>query len=222
MTFSIVARDPPKGSLGIAISTARPCVGAGTVYVQQGVGAIASQAWTNPRLGTDGLRLLEVGLSPEAALTVLLEDDSHAARRQVGAVDAWGRVFAYSGAECEGWFGHRPGDNYSVQGNMLVSGDTIEAMATTFESTRGHLAQRLVAALEAGQAAGGDKRGRVSAALLVRPPLAPPLPLWEWADIRVDEHPDPVAELRRIFDIVQEGHREMQAQLERLREAEGK
>jgi uncharacterized Ntn-hydrolase superfamily protein len=222
VTFSIVARDPQKGSLGIAISTARPCVGAGTVYVQQGVGAIASQAWTNPRLGTHGLRLLEVGLSPEAALTVLLEDDSHAARRQVGAVDTWGRVFTYSGAECEGWFGHRTGDNYSVQGNMLVSEDTIGAMSEAFEATSGHLAERLLAALEAGQAAGGDKRGRVSAALAVRPPLNVPLPLWESVDIRVDEHPDPVAELRRIFDIVQQSAHEMQAELERLREAEGK
>ena len=222
MTFSIVARDPQAGTLGIAISTAVPCVGSGVIYVKQGVGAIASQAWTNPRLGTHGLRLLELGLSAEAALTVLLKDDSDAARRQVGAVDAWGRVFAYSGAGCEGWFGHRTGDNYSVQGNMLVSGDTIKAMAATFEATPGHLAQRLVAALEAGQAAGGDKRGRVSTALLVRPPLTVPLPLWESADIRVDEHPDPVAELRRIFNLVQEQAREIQAESERLREAGAK
>ena len=222
MTFSIVARDPQFGTLGIAISTAGPCVGATCTYVKQGVGTIASQASTNPRLGADGLKLFELGLSPEAAITTLLNEDQGASKRQVGAVDAWGRVFAYSGAECEAWFGHRTGEQYSVQGNMLVSGDTIDAMAATFEATSGHLAERLAAALEAGQAAGGDKRGRVSAALLVRPPLTVPRPLWESADIRVDEHPDPVAELRRIFDIVQKQAREIQAELERLRDAGGK
>ena len=222
MTFSIVARDPQFGTLGIAISTAGPCVGATCTYVKQAVGTIASQASTNPRLGSDGLKLLELGLSPEAAITTLLNEDQGASKRQVGAVDAWGRVFAHSGAECVAWFGHRTGEQYSVQGNMLVSGGTIDAMAATFEATSGHLAERLVAALEAGQAAGGDKRGRVSAALLVRPPLTVPRPLWESADVRVDEHPDPVAELRRIFDIVQRQAREIQAELERLRDAGGK
>jgi len=227
MTFSIAARDPQSGTLGIAISTAVPSVGATCLYVKQGVGAIASQASTNPRLGSDGLKLLELGLSPEIAITTLLNDDQGASRRQVGAVDVWGRVFAYSGAECEGWFGHRTSapngeHQYSAQGNMLVSGDTIDAMAATFEAASGHLAERLVAALEAGQAAGGDKRGRVSAALLVRPPLTVARPLWESADVRVDEHPDPLAEVRRIFDIVQRQAREIQAELERLRDARGK
>jgi uncharacterized Ntn-hydrolase superfamily protein len=222
VTFSIVARDPRFGTLGIAISTGGPSVGATCPYVKQGVGAIASQALTNPRLGIHGLMLLELGLSPEVAITTLLNDDQGTSKRQVGAVDAWGRVFAYSGAECEGWFGHWTGEQYSVQGNMLVSRDTIEAMAATFEATPGHLAERLVAALEAGQAAGGDKRGRVSAALLVRPPLTVPRPLWESADVRVDEHPDPVAELRRIFEIVQKQAREIQAELERARDTEGK
>ena len=217
MTFSIVARDPNSGALGIAISTARPCVGAGCPYVKANVGAIASQAWTNPRLGIDGLKLLELGLSPEVAITTLLNEDQGAARRQVGAVDALGRVFAYSGAECEGWFGHRTGDSYTVQGNMLVGGETIDAMAATFEKTAGTLAERLLAALQAGQTAGGDKRGRVSAALTVRPP---PSALWEGADVRVDEHPDPVAELRRIF-IVQENARQMRAELEKAQRSRG-
>ncbi len=212
MTFSIVARDPRSGTLGIAVSTAMPCCGVGCPYVKTGVGAIASQAWTNPRLGVDGLKLLELGLSPEVAITTLLKEDQGAARRQVGAVDALGRVFAYSGAECEGWFGHRTGNGYSVQGNMLVSGETVEAMVAAFEKAEGPLAERLLMALEAGQAAGGDKRGRVSAALIVRPP---PTALWEGADIRVDEHPDPVAELRRIFNIMQDIGRQMRAELER-------
>lgn len=212
MTFSIVARDPQSGTLGVAISTAMPCVGVACPYVKAGVGAIASQAQTNPRLGSDGLTLLEMGLSPEAALTTLLSEDEGAARRQVGAVDAWGRVFAYSGAECIGWFGHRTGDNYSVQGNMLVGAETIDAMAAAFESTEGILPVRLMTALEAGQAAGGDKRGRVSAAIVTRPP---PSALWEGVDIRVDAHADPVAELRRIFDLVRKQAREIQAELER-------
>ena len=216
MTFSIVARDPKTGNLGIAVSTALPCVGVGCPYVETGVGAIASQSWTNPRLGVDGLKLLELGLSPEVAITTLLNEDEGAARRQVGAVDAWGRVFAYSGAECTGWFGHRTGDSYSVQGNMLVGGETIEAMAAAFEGTDGILPARLMAALEAGQAAGGDKRGRVSAAIIVRPPTSA---LWEGVDIRVDEHADPVAELRRIFDIVQERARETRAELESLQQS---
>jgi uncharacterized Ntn-hydrolase superfamily protein len=219
VTFSIVARDPKTGNLGIAVSTALPCVGVGCAYVQAGVGAIASQAWTNPRLGVDGLKLLELGLSPEVAITTLLNEDEGAARRQVGAVDAWGRVFAYSGVECTGWFGHRTGDGYTVQGNMLVGGETIEAMAAAFEKTEGVLPARLMAAMEAGQAAGGDKRGRVSAAIIVRPPASA---LWEGVDIRVDEHPDPVAELRRIFDIVQEQARQTQAEMERLQQAGGR
>jgi uncharacterized Ntn-hydrolase superfamily protein len=215
MTFSIVARDPETGALGVAISTAVPCAGVACPYVKAGVGAIASQAWTNARLGIDGLRLLELGLSPESALTTLLKEDAGAAKRQVAAIDVGGRVFVYSGAECDGWFGHRTGDGYSVQGNMLVSGETIDAMAGAFEKTKGALAARLMAALEAGQAGGGDKRGRVSAALIVRPP---PSALWEGIDIRVDEHQDPVAELRRIFDVVQERARQTRAELERQQE----
>jgi uncharacterized Ntn-hydrolase superfamily protein len=215
MTFSIVARDPETSALGVAVSTAVPCVGATCSYVKTDVGAIASQAWTNARLGIDGLRLLELGLSPESAITTLLREDEGAARRQVGAVDAMGRIFVYSGAECEGWFGHRTGENYSVQGNMLVGGETIDAMARAFEAATGRLAKRLVVALEAGQAAGGDKRGRESAALLVR---APPSALWEGADIRVDQHTDPVAELRRIFDIVQERAREIRAEMQRTQD----
>ena len=215
MTFSIVARDPETNALGVAVSTAVPCAGVTCPYVKAGVGAIASQAWTNARLGIDGLRLLELGLSPESALSTLLKEDAGAAKRQVAAIDAWGRVFVYSGAECDGWFGHRTGDNYSVQGNMLVGQETIDAMARAFEGTKGRLAERLVVTLEAGQAAGGDKRGRESAALLVRAPLSD---LWEGTDIRVDQHADPVAELRRIFDIVQEQAREMRAEIERAQQ----
>jgi uncharacterized Ntn-hydrolase superfamily protein len=205
VTFSIVARDPESGVLGVAVSTAIPCVGAMVPHVRAGAGAIATQSYTNVRLGIEGLRLLEQGRSPEEALTSLLAEDADGARRQAAGIDARGRVFAYSGERCVGWYGHRTGDNYSVQGNMLVGRETIDAMAEAFEASRGHLASRLLKALEAGQAAGGDKRGRESAALVVAP-FGPDA--WGKIDIRVDLHGDPVAELRRIFDTMRTRYRE--------------
>jgi uncharacterized Ntn-hydrolase superfamily protein len=204
MTFSIIARDPETGLFGVAVSTAVPCVGAMVPHVKAGVGAIATQSYTNVRLGIDGLRLLELGLSPEEALTSLLAQDEQAALRQCAGIDSRGRVFAYSGEQCVDWYGHRPGENYSVQGNMLVGKETIDAMAAAFESAKGHLSSRLLKALEAGQAAGGDKRGRESAALLV----APFGDESGTIDIRVDLHEDPVAELRRIFNLMRERYRQ--------------
>jgi uncharacterized Ntn-hydrolase superfamily protein len=203
MTFSIIARDPESGLFGVAVSTAVPCTGAMVPHVKAGVGAIATQSYTNVRLGIDGLRLLEQGRSPEEALTSLLAEDAQAALRQCAGIDAQGRVFAYSGDQCVDWYGHRPGANYSVQGNMLVGKKTIEAMAAAFEAAQGHLSSRLLKALEAGQAAGGDKRGRESAALLVAPFGDEPGKI----DIRVDLHEDPVAELRRIFNLMRERYR---------------
>ncbi len=203
MTFSIIARDPDSGMFGVAVSTAIPCVGAMVPHVKPGVGAIATQSHTNVRLGIDGLQLLERGISPEDALTSLLAKDEQAALRQCAGIDAQGRVFAYSGDQCVDWFGHRSGKNFSVQGNMLVGEETIAAMAEAFESARGHLSSRLLRALEAGQAAGGDKRGRESAALLVAPFLEENGKI----DIRVDLHDDPVAELRRIFNLMRERYR---------------
>jgi uncharacterized Ntn-hydrolase superfamily protein len=213
VTFSIVARDPERGLFGVAVSTAVPCVGAAVPHVKTGVGAIATQASTNVRLGIDGLRLLELGLSPEAALTSLLAEDAQADVRQAAGIDTQGRVFAYSGAGCVGWYGHRSGENYSVQGNMLVGKETVDAMAEAFERATGHLAMRLLEALEAGQAAGGDKRGRESAALLVPAPGG--AERWEGVDLRVDEHADPVVELRRIFDLLRERRRQFMAEAER-------
>ncbi len=215
MTFSIVARDPERRLLGVAVSTAVPCVGAMVPHVLPGVGAIATQSFTNVRLGIDGLRLLELGLSPEAALIALLGEDPQADRRQAAGIDARGRVFAYSGASCVDWYGHHSGIDYSVQGNMLVGRETIDAMAEAFERSTGHLALRLLESLEAGQAAGGDKRGRESAALLVPAPAgAEP---WDGVDLRVDQHDDPVAELRRIFDLLRERRRQALAEADRQR-----
>jgi uncharacterized Ntn-hydrolase superfamily protein len=219
VTFSIIARDPERGLFGVAASTAVPCVGAAVPHVKPGVGAIATQSYTNVRLGVDGLRLLELGLSPEEALTALLQQDPEAARRQVAGIDSRGRVFVYSGDGCVDWYGHRSGENYSVQGNMLVGKETIDAMAEAYASSTGFLAVRLLEALEAGQAAGGDKRGRESAALLVAP-FGPDL--WSKIDIRVDLHEDPVAELRRIGDELSERYREMLEEAQRTPPPEAK
>jgi uncharacterized Ntn-hydrolase superfamily protein len=200
MTFSIIARDPETGHFGVAVSTAVPCVGAMVPHVKPGVGAIATQSFTNVRLGVDGLKLIELGLTSEAALISLLVQDEEAGKRQVAGIDRDNTPFVYSGDGCVDWYGSHEGEHYCVQGNMLVGEETISAMAEAFEASEGFLGDRLIRALEAGQAAGGDKRGRSSAALLVAP-LRHDDELSK-IDIRVDEHTDPVAELRRLGDMV--------------------
>jgi len=195
MTFSITARCPNTGDLGIAISTAVPAVGNRCIYVKVDVGAIATQSFTNRMLGTNGIKLLGLGLSPENAITVLLEEDKDKEQRQVGAIDALSQTFAWTGTKCIDWAGHVIGPDHVVAGNMLVSKDTIVAMSESFQSTRGDLNHRLLTALEAGQDAGGDKRGRVSAALLVASKQAK-----NYQNLRVDIHSNPVIELRRIYN----------------------
>ncbi len=195
-TFSIVARCPQTGDLGVAVSTAIPAVGAINPFARAQVGAIATQAWSNPYLGIDGLNLLAQGLSATEVLEQLLKADADKERRQLSIVDAHGGVAAFTGTQVQPWKGHREGESYVVAGNFLVSDETILAMAETFETMRGSLGERLLVALEAGQAAGGDRRGKVSAALLVVRDEEYP-----YLDLRVDEHSEPVAELRRIFDI---------------------
>jgi uncharacterized Ntn-hydrolase superfamily protein len=196
MTFSIVARCPQTGELGVAVSTAIPAVGAINPFVRARVGAIATQAVSNPYLGIDGLSLLAQGLSATEALERLLTLDADSERRQLCIVDAHGGVAAFTGEEVQPGKGHSAGEGYVVAGNLLASEETIQAMADAFETSQRSLADRLLAALEAGQAAGGDKRGGVSAALtVVRDEEYPRV------DLRVDEHTDPVAELRRIYGI---------------------
>lgn len=209
MTFSIIARDPNSAAFGVAVATAAPCVGALVPHAKSGVGAVATQANVNRDLGVEGLRLLEFGLSPQAALEGLLADDPGRNVRQVAAIDAKGRTFAHSGKDCVEWFGSRSGQDYSVQGNMLTGQTVIDAMAEAYESAAGKwIGIRLMAALEAGQAAGGDKRGRQSAAIVVTPMVVAPGSTLAFdarayrLDIRVDEHAEPVAELRRIFDLM--------------------
>lgn len=197
-TFSISARDARDGSLGVAVSTKVPAVGGLCPFIRFGVGAVSTQAWVNPSLGPLILDRLQNGECAENALTNVMGRESEPELRQVGVVDSQGGSAAFTGAETDGWSGHRCGPNYSVQGNMLVGEDTVTAMVAGFTAAheRRTLGERLLIALEAGQAAGGDSRGRQSAALIVRGPEVYPL-----VDLRVDEHPDPVAELRRIYEI---------------------
>lgn len=196
-TFSVAARCARTGMLGVAVSTAVPAVGGICSFVRPGIGAIATQSWVNPYLGIDGLKLLEAGRTAEETLQKLIAEDPGRADRQVGIVDSQGRVAAHTGAACVEWAGHIVGNGFSVQGNMLVGSATIERMAAVAsESEALDLPERLMRVLEAGQAAGGDKRGKQSAALKVYN-----VEEYPWMDVRVDEHTAPVAELRRVFDI---------------------
>jgi len=195
-TFSISAYCQRTGELGIAVSTAIPAVGAINPFAKAHVGAIATQAWSNPYLGIDGLNLLEQGLPPSEVFKQLFGVDKDREKRQLSIVDAHGNVAAFTGKEVDPISGHHEGKGYVVAGNMLVNSETIRIMAETFEGTLGPIGERLLVALEAGQASGGDRRGKVSAALLVVKDEEYP-----YIDLRVDEHKQPVVELRRIFDI---------------------
>lgn len=197
MTFSIVARCPRTGQLGVAVSTAVPAVGAMCPYVRPRVGAASTQAWVNPYLAIEALDRMAHGAPAPEALTAVLATDDARDLRQIGLVDARGHAASWSGELCTDWFGHIVGDEFAVQGNMLVGEPTVSAMADAYREVPTHaLAERLLCAMEAGQAAGGDKRGRQSASLIVYDAEDYPL-----VDLRVDEHPDPVAELRRVHGI---------------------
>ncbi|MER5389942.1 DUF1028 domain-containing protein [Saccharopolyspora sp. NPDC002686] len=195
-TFSIVAHDVAAGCAGVAISTCMPAIGSLAVHARADSGAVATQALINPLLGIDGLELLRTH-SAEEALGKLLASDPGAESRQVIVVDRCGRAAAHTGPETHPWRGHRVGPGYAVAGNMLVDARTVDAMAERFEATAGEpLHERLLASLEAGQRAGGDRRGKQSAALHVN--NGAPYP---YLDLRVDDHPEPVAELRRIHEV---------------------
>lgn len=196
-TWSIVARDDAAGMFGVAVTTCRPAVGAVCPHVRTGIGAISTQAATNPYWGTVGLDLLERGADAAAVLATLTAADDGAAHRQWIAVGARGPGVAWTGAETVAWSGHRAGADYATAGNMLVGEPTIAETERAYtESNGAPLYERLMRALEAGQAAGGDKRGRQSAAMKVI--ASEPYPI---LDLRVDDHPDPVAELRRLLGI---------------------
>ncbi len=201
-TFSMVARCPKTLALGVCVSTAAPTVRNRVPHIEAGVGAIATQAKTNILYGTNGLKLLKRGFSPQKALEATLKKDPDRESRQVIIIDKESRKAAFTGKETIDWKGHLVGEDYVVAGNLLVGCRVIEAMAQTFESSDGQLAERLMRALEAGQEAGGDKRGGVSAAMLVASEkLRGALPI---LDLKVDKHKNPVRELRRIFESYKE------------------
>jgi len=184
------------------VATAVPAVGSVVPHVEFGVGAIATQAYTNVLYGIKGLRLLKMGFSPQTALEAMLKEDSEREQRQVIILDKDGRTAAFTGKETIDWKGHLVGANYVVAGNMLVGSKVIEAMAHTFDGSKGELSERLMKALEAGQRAGGDKRGKKSAALLVTNHQE--IGTRPFLDLRVDDHPEPVKELRRIYEAYKE------------------
>lgn len=197
MTFSIVAHCPRTGMLGVAVSTAVPAVGAVCPYLVTGVGAVSTQSWVNPHLALDILSRLSAGAAAPDALHAAVVRDSGSGLRQVGAIDAQGRSAAWTGGDCTKWCGQIVEPHFAVQGNMLVGEATLLAMAAAFrDSVSLDLDERLLRALEAGDAAGGDRRGRQSAALKVHH-LQP----YALIDVRVDEHPDPVRELRRVHAV---------------------
>ncbi len=201
-TFSIVAFDPKTKELGIAVESKFLSVGAVVPWAQAGVGAIATQSWANTSYGPRGLRMLKQGMTPAQVGKKLVANDQHAAQRQFGIVDARGHAFTFTGEGCYEWAGGVTGKNFAAQGNILVSAATVDALAETFEKTRGALAERLVAALAAGQAAGGDRRGQESAALLVvRAKGGYGGYNDRYIDLRVDDHPAPIDELKRLLDL---------------------
>lgn len=201
-TFSIVGYDPATGDVGVAVQSKFFAVGAVVPWAKAGVGAVATQAYGNTTFGPRGLALLEEGLDVESVLDELLKDDAERESRQVGIVDWSGRAAAFTGGECMSWAGHRVGSNFAAQGNILVSEATVEAMAEAFVSATGMLGERLMRALKAGQEAGGDSRGVQSAAIVVvRAGGGYGGHNDRYCDLRVDDHEDPIGELRRLFDM---------------------
>ena len=197
MTWSIVARDPGTGQVGIAVSTCAFAVGARVPFVETGTGAVATQAMVNPLYGSRGLALLKAGAGPEDAIRVLTAADEGRGDRQVHLMAADGRNAAYTGAGCVPWCGHELRENFSVAGNMLAGPEVVRDTVASFEQSAGRpLFERFLLSLRAGEAAGGDKRGRQSAAILIHDAEEYPL-----VDIRVDDHQDPLAELGRLLDV---------------------
>ncbi|HEY7603408.1 MAG TPA: DUF1028 domain-containing protein [Gaiellaceae bacterium] len=204
-TYSIVACDLDAGQWGVATQSKFLAVGSVVPWAEADVGAVATQSYANPRYGPDGLRLLRDGLSAEATIVWLTEADEGRDQRQLGIVDSQGRAATYTGSGCHAWAGGRAGLCFAAQGNILVSGETVDALAETFEATAGRpLAERLLDCLAAAQAAGGDKRGQQSAALLVVEKDAGYAGLSDAVvDLRVDDHSRPIEELRRLYGIHQ-------------------
>jgi uncharacterized Ntn-hydrolase superfamily protein len=199
-TFSIVAYDSLTGELGVAVQSRAFAVGQGVIWAEAGMGAIATQSQTNRSYGPNGLRLLEPGYSAEEVGKRLLDEDAGRENRQLGIIDARGRTFNFTGSGCSAWAGGVEGPGYSCQGNILASEEVVTGMARAYEETGGEMGEKLLAALVAGQAAGGDTRGMQSAAILVvRPSEEYPEYRYKYTDLRVEDHDDPINELTRIY-----------------------
>jgi uncharacterized Ntn-hydrolase superfamily protein len=211
-TYSLVACDLDRAEWGVATQSKFLAVGSVVPWAEAEVGAVATQSYANPRYGPEGLALLRQGLSAEEVATRLTEADEGRAQRQLGIVDANGGSATFTGDECHDWAGGRTGDGYAAQGNILVSGETVDALAESFESSTGSLAERLIDALAAAQAAGGDKRGQQSAALIVVRRDGGYAGLSDVVvDLRVDDHEAPIEELRRLHGL----HRQLFGQTPR-------
>jgi len=205
-TFSIVAADPSKGQVGVAVQSRYFAVGAVVPWARAGVGAVATQSFLYTGYGRAILDALAKGERPQAAITAALANDPQAKQRQLGVVHVDGEVASYTGPECQDWAGSRTGPNFAVQGNILAGEQVVEEMARAFKGTPGSLPERMMASLEAGQAAGGDRRGQQSAAIIVEE--------LGWSkrggqgvdrlvDLRVDDHTEPIKELRRLLGLWQ-------------------
>ena len=201
-TFSIVAFDPEADSLGVAVQSKFLAVGSVVPWARAGVGAVATQAMANYNYGPRGLELMARGGTAEQTVDELISADEERGHRQLGIVDTRGTAATFTGSECFEWAGGVTGEHYAAQGNILVGWETVEAMGRTYEETEGDLAGRLLSALDAGQAAGGDSRGKQSAAILVvREGGGYGGDNDRVIDLRVDDHPDPIKELIRISDL---------------------
>jgi uncharacterized Ntn-hydrolase superfamily protein len=197
MTWSIIARDTATGQIGIAVATRFFAVGARVPHIAAGLGGIATQALVNPYYGIDGIRMLREGGSPQEIVSRLTGADDGRESRQLHILDAAGRIAAFTGKDCVDWCGHLAGDGFSIAGNMLAGADVLEETAKTYLAGESlPFARRLIAAMRAGEAAGGDKRGKQSAALLIHGREE-----WSALDLRVDDHDDPLAELERLEQV---------------------
>jgi uncharacterized Ntn-hydrolase superfamily protein len=202
VTFSIVGFDPGSGDLGIAVASKFVCVGAVVPWAKAGVGAVATQAWANTDYGPDGLRLMAGGMPAGSALDAVLEGDDGRDERQAGFVDARGGAATFTGSGCVDWAGGVSGEHFAAQGNILAGERVVASMAEAFAATEGDLCDRLLAALLAGDAAGGDRRGKQSAAMLVvRASGGYEGRNDRYTDLRVDDHPEAPAELARLFGV---------------------
>lgn len=200
MTWSIIARDPLTGHLGITVASRFFAVGSVVPHMRGGLGAIATQAFISPMWGTEGLKMLEGGASPQEVIDRLVARDEGHPNRQLHLIDAQGRSAAFTGAACIDWCGHLAATDVSIAGNMLEGPQVLEATLRTYQRAMDRpFAERLLSAMQAGEDAGGDKRGRQSAALMIYRDQD-----YVWLDIRADDDSDPLAELRRLYAVAQE------------------